>query len=197
MNYNVTKVEAKTVQKQGQNFGKKYVECTIVAIQKDEAGNDIAGEQRVTPLFDTAAEPYLACISIQKGGTAQADTPIPAHLAKWMYCFDQEFVFPEPMVRVNEQGQPLLNKFQQMYVRTQCTVLTRYQYDEQLALLNPGGSALSPMRGWDKTTRGTSVMNSFYMPYRLFNGAQNGGVVAQPAGVAHAQTNAAGDIIPV
>lgn len=195
MNYNVIKVEAKTVQKQGQNFGKKYVECTICSIQKDAGGNEMAGEQRIVPLFDNAAEPYLACIAIAKGGTAQADQPIPTQYATWMYCFDQTFMFPEPMVRVNEQGQPLLNKFNQMYIRQSCTVLTRYAMDEQLALLNPGGSCLSPMRGWDLATRGTSVMNSFYMPLRNFNGAQGGMNPIQQA----AQNNAGGanDNLPV
>lgn len=181
MDYNVVKVEAKTVQKQGQNFGKKYVECTVVQVQHDAQGNEIAGETRVTPLFDTAAEPYLACISITKGGTAQADTPIPAQNAKWSYVFDQDFLFPEPMVRVNEQGQPMLNKFGQMYVRTKVKVMTRYAMDEQLRLLNPTGSCLTPLRGWDLETRGTSVMNSFYMPARLFQEQSQtpGGIAGQ------------------
>ena len=156
MNYNVIKVEAKTVQKQGQNFGKKYVECTIRSAQ---------GETRVVPVFDAEADSYLACIAQAKGGTAVNDQPIPEELAVWQYCFDQEFAFTTPMMRVDGvTGQPLLNKFNQPYIRTSVRVLTRYQLDEQLALLNPGGSTLAPRRGWDLNTRGTSVMNSFYLP---------------------------------
>lgn len=167
MDYTVIAVKALTVQKQGQNFGKKYVECTV---------RDTQGNERVVPVFDTEANKYLKYIGIANGGTSQTgDIAIPAEDAKWQYCFDQDFVFPEPMVRVDETGKPLLNKFGQMYVRTTARILTRYVMDEQLALLNPGGSTLSPLRGWDLTTRGTSVMNSFYLPHRLFNQAPNGG----------------------
>lgn len=188
MNYNVIKVEAKTVQKQGRNFGKKYVECTIVAIQKDEQGNEVAGEQRTVPLFDADAEAYLNCIASAKGGNAAQDSPIPARLAKWTYCFDQDYVFPEPRVRVNEQGQPELNKFNQMYVRKSVKVLTRYQMDEQIQLLNPSSSPLYPMRGWDIESRGLSVMNSFYIPLSAFNA--NAGGVQQIA-----NQNAGGDAV--
>lgn len=162
MDYTVIKVKALTVQKQGsQNYGKKYVECTV---------RDTQGNERVVPVFDTEANKYLKYIGVANGGTSQTgDIAIPEADAKWSYAFDQEFVFPEPMVRVDGvTGQPLLNKFQQMYVRTSVRVLTRYAYDEQLQLLNPGGSPLSPLRGWDLSTRGTSVMNSFYLPKRMF-----------------------------
>ena len=176
MNYNVIAVKAATVQKQGQNFGKKYVEVTLRSDQ---------GDTRVTPVFDADAAEYLKCIAVQNGGTSPTgDTAIPAEMAVWQYCFDQEFVFPEPMVRVNEQGQPMLNKFGQMYIRNSVTIMTRYQYDEQLQLLNPGGTSLAPKRGWDKTSRGTSVMNAFYIPLRTINAAAGG---AQPAGGPNAQ----------
>lgn len=167
MDYNVISLKALTVQKQGQNFGKKYVECTV----KDAQGNE-----RVVPVFDTEANKYLKYIGVANGGTSQTgDIPVAEIDAKWSFAFDQPFVFPEPMVRVDDQGKPMLNKFGQMYIRTQVMVLTRYAYDEQLQLLNPGGSPLSPLRGWDLTTRGTSIMNSFYLPLRLFNQQQNGG----------------------
>jgi hypothetical protein len=162
MDYTVIAVKALTVQKQGsQNFGKKYVECTV---------RDTQGNERVVPVFDAEANKFLKYIGVNNGGTSQTgDQPIPEADAKWSYAFDQEFVFPEPMVRVDGvSGKPLINKFKQMYVRTSVRVLTRYVYDEQLQLLNPGGPALSPLRGWDLSTRGTSVMNSFYLPKRLF-----------------------------
>lgn len=179
MDYRVIKVEAKTVTKQGQNQGKKYVSCTIQAIQYDAEGKEIAGAVREVPVFDTEAAPYLACIAIARGGTGQVDSPIPETLSKWMYCFDQDFAFPEPMVRVNEQGQPELNKFNQQRVRTTVSVFTRYQKDDQLLLLNPNGPCLAPMRGWDKVTRGTSVMNAFYMPKSAFE-APSGPSEEQP-----------------
>lgn len=165
MDYQVISVKARTVQKQGQNFGKKYVECTL----KDAQGNE-----RIVPVFDAEADKYLRHISTANGGSLNAavDEPIPAEDAKWSYCFDETYMFTEPMVRIDPQQAtptPLRNKFGQMYVRTAVRVLTRYVFDEQLQLLNPGGSPLSAMRGWDRETRGTSVMNSFYMPERLFN----------------------------
>lgn len=164
MDYQVINVKALAVQKQGQNFGKKYVECTI----RDNQGNE-----RIVPVFDAEANKYLKHIAIANGGTlnAAADEPIPEADCKWGFCFDETFAFPEPMVRIDPQSptpKPLLNKFGQMYIRTTVRVLTRYVFDEQLQLLNPGGSSLSAMRGWDRETRGTSVMNSFYMPARMF-----------------------------
>lgn len=170
MNYNVVKVEAKVVNKQGSiNNGKKYVECTLQSIQYDEKGNEITGETRTVPVFDQDADAYLACISIAKGGTGNADVAIPENLAKWTYCFDEDFVFDEPMVRVDENGQPLKNKFGQMYRSNMVTVMTRYQIDEQMKLLHPEKSALVPKRGWRLNQRGTSVMNSFYMPLSAFS----------------------------
>lgn len=162
MDYTVIAVKALKVQKQGsQNFGKTYVECTI---------RDTQGNERVVPVFDAEANKFLKYIGVANGGTSQTgDQAIAEADAKWQYAFDQEFVFPEAMVRVDGvTGQPLLNKFKQPYVRTSVRVLTRYAYDEQLQLLNPNGSPLSPLRGWDLNTRGTSVMNSFYLPKRLF-----------------------------
>lgn len=169
MNYNVVKIEAKVVTKpNSMNNGKKYVECTLQSIQYDEQGNEITGETRTVPVFDEDANSYLACISTAKGGTAPADTPIPQNLAKWTYCFDEDFYFDEPMVRVDENGQPLKNKFGQMYRSNVVTVMTRYQIDEQMKMLHPEKSALVPKRGWRLNQRGTSVMNSFYMPLSAF-----------------------------
>jgi len=175
MNYNVIKVEAKTVNKpNSMNNGKKYVECTLQSIQYDEQGNEITGETRTVPVFDEDANSYLACISTAKGGTAAADTPIPANLAKWMYCFDEDFYFDEPHVRVDAEGKPLTNKFGQMYRSNMVSVMTRYEVDEQLRALHPEKykdspyPPLKPKRGWRLNQRGTSVMNSFYMPLSAF-----------------------------
>lgn len=162
MDYHVISVVAKTVNKPGSiNHGKKYVECTV---------RDIQGNVRVVPVFDAEADKYLRYIGVANGGTSQeGNKPIPEEDAKWSYAFDQEFQFPEPMVRVDPVTmEPVKNKFGQLQQRPSVRVLTRYVYDEQLQLLNPGGSPLSAIRGWDVTTRGTSVMNSFYMPARLF-----------------------------
>ena len=161
MDYQVIKVTAKTVTKQGPNFNKKYVECTV---------RDTQGNERVVPVFDSEANKYLKYIGVANGGTSQTgDLPIPEEDAKWQYCFDETYVFPCAMVRIDpETNLPVKNKFGQPYVRTSVRVLTRYVYDEQLQLLNPGGSPLSALRGWDRETRGTSVMNSFYMPASMF-----------------------------
>lgn len=176
MDYQVISVKARTVQKQGQNFGKKYVECTL----KDAQGNE-----RIVPVFDAEADKYLRHITVANGGTlnAAADEPIPEQDCKWGFCFDETYMFAEPMVRIDPQQTtptPLRNKFGQMYVRTSVRVLTRYVFDEQLQLLNPGGSPLSAMRGWDRETRATSVMNSFYMPARLFNASGAGNTTEDP-----------------
>lgn len=173
MDYQVISVKALTVNKPGStNNGKKYVECTV---------KDIQGNERVVPVFDAEANKYLRYIGVANGGTsATGDIPIPEIDAKWQYAFDQDFMFPEPMVRVDENGHPTTNKFGQMYIRTSVRVLTRYVKDDQLQLLNPGGPQLSPMKGWDLTTRGTSVMNSFYIPLRQFNQANGGDNASDP-----------------
>ena len=179
MNYNVVKIEAKKVTKPGSmNDGKAYVECTLQSIQIDEQGNEVVGETRTTPVFDDDAAAYLALISVARGGTGQTDQPIPANLAKWMYCFDEDFYFDEPMVRVDGSAKPILNKFGQMYRSNMVTVMTRYEVDEQLRALHPEKykdspyPPLKPKRGWRLNQRGTSVMNSFYMPLSAFT-AQN------------------------
>ena len=176
MNYNVTAIAAKKVVKPGSmNDGKSYVECTLQSIQFDEQGKQITGETRTVPVFDDDANAYLALISTARGGTAAADQPIPDNLAKWMYCFDEDFSFDEPMVRVDSSGKPILNKFGQMYRSNMVTVMTRYEVDEQLRALHPEKykdspyPPLKPKRGWRLNQRGTSVMNSFYMPLSAFS----------------------------
>lgn len=167
MDYNVTKVVAKIVNKTGSiNNNKKYV---VVTIYNEE--NDIETD---VPVFDKEAEKYLACIAIANGGTStEGDKPIPERQAIWKNVMDEMFVFPEPMVRVDDESKPVLNKHGQMYVRTSCRVTTRYNIDNQRAMLkDANGNPLSimvPKPGWDLNTRGTSIMNAFYMPLRLFN----------------------------
>ena len=175
MNYNVTAIKAKKVAKPGSmNDGKTYVECTLQSIQYDEQGKEIVGETRTVPVFDDDAKAYLALISTANGGTAAADQPIPDNLAKWLYCFDEDFSFDETMVRVDDAGKPMLNKFGQMYRSNMVTVMTRYEVDEQLRALHPEKykdspyPPLRPKRGWRLNQRGTSVMNSFYMPLAAF-----------------------------
>ena len=163
MKVTITKLEAKTVQKQGPNFGKKYCVCTV----EDEYGN----EQEI-PVFDKEAKPYLDCIATAKGGNAAQDLPIPEKKAVWPYIFAEEFLFPEPMVRIDPAtGKPQLSQRGQMYVRNSVMVTTRYFRDDDRAMLQDSNgknlSVLQPLPGWDRVSRGTSVMNAFYEPLRL------------------------------
>ena len=179
MDYKVVKVEAKTVQKQGQNFNKKYVVCTI----ENEENDDV----REVSVFDREADKYLACIAIAAGGTSQTgDQPIPEKNSIWKNVTDEMFIFPEPMVRVGDNGKPALNKFGQMYIRESCRVTTRYNYDPmRTQMKDVNGNPLSafvPKPGWDLTTRGTSVMNAFYIPLRVVNAASGGNNGTVPPG---------------
>ena len=162
MLYNVVNISKKVVPAGKQNAGQNYVEVTI------EDPED--GEQRTVPVFDTEAKRYMELIpnAALNTPTALPDNA-PDNLKVWKNCFDKEFVFPETMVRVNEQGQPELNKFNQMRVRKSVLVLTRYKRDNETG-------ELAIRRGWDLTTRGTSIMNAFYMPLRVFNTPQAEGV---------------------
>ena len=46
--------------------------------------------------------------------------------------------------------------------------MTRYKRDNETG-------ELAIRRGWDLTTRGTSIMNAFYMPLRVFANTSGGG----------------------
>lgn len=161
MLYNVTKLTPQQVPQGKQNAGTKYVEVTI------EDPED--GEERVVPVFDKEAERYIALIpTIAIGITTPLPQNAPDNLKVWKNCFDKEFIFPETMVRVNAQGQPELNKFNQMRIRNSVIVMTRYKRDNETG-------ELAIRKGWDLATRGTSVMNAFYMPLRNFANTSAGG----------------------
>lgn len=161
MLYNVTKLTPQQVPQGKKNAGTKYVEVTI------EDPED--GEERVVPVFDKEAERYIALIpTIAIGITTPLPQNAPDNLKVWKNCFDKEFIFPETMVRVNAQGQPELNKFNQMRIRKSVIVMTRYKRDNETG-------ELAIRKGWDLATRGTSVMNAFYMPLRNFANTSAGG----------------------
>lgn len=164
MLYNVTKLTPRVVPQGKQNAGTKYVEVTI------EDPED--GEERVVPVFDKEAERYIALIpTIAIGTTTPLPQTAPDNLKVWKNCFDKEFTFPETMVRVNAQGQPELNKFNQMRIRKSVIVMTRCKRDNETG-------ELAIRKGWDLATRGTSIMNAFYMPLRNFANTTAGGDAA-------------------
>ena len=55
-----------------------------------------------------------------------------------------------------------------MYVRKSVIVMTRFKRDNETG-------ELAIRKGWDLATRGTSVMNAFYMPLRNFASTAPGG----------------------
>ena len=161
MLYNVISFVKKVVPQGKQNAGTAYA---VVTIEDPEDG-----EQREVPVFDAEAKRYLDLVpNATLDQTNKLPETAPDNLKVWKNCFDKEFTFPETMVRVNEQGQPELNKFQQMRVRNSVLVMTRYKRDNETG-------ELAIRRGWDLTTRGTSIMNAFYMPLRVFNNTAGGG----------------------
>lgn len=153
MDYEVIKIEQKVVTKPGRNLNTTYCNITI---------EDEDGETREVPVFDKEAERYAPFVG--------KENELPEKLKQWKFCLDEEFVFPDakPMVRVNDKGQPELNKFGQMYLRSSVIVFTRYKHDPQWALVHPGESPYRPKKGWDVVSRGTSVMNAFYVPQAAF-----------------------------
>lgn len=161
MLYNVVSFVKQVVPQGKQNAGTSYA---VVTIEDPEDG-----ERREVPVFDAEAKRYLDLVPAAVIGTPNPlpDTA-PENLKVWKNCFDKEFTFPETMVRVNAQGQPELNKFNQMRVRNSVLVMTRYKRDNETG-------ELAIRRGWDLTTRGTSIMNAFYMPLRVFNNTTGGG----------------------
>lgn len=160
MLYNVISFTKQVVPAGKQNAGTNYA---VVTIEDPEDG-----ERREVPVFDAEAKRYLDLAPAAVIGTAvPLPDNAPDNLKVWKNCFDKEFTFPETMVRVNAQGQPELNKFNQMRVRNSVLVMTRYKKDNETG-------ELAIRRGWDLTTRGTSIMNAFYMPLRVFNNTAGG-----------------------
>lgn len=154
MLYNVISFVKQVVPAGKQNAGTNYA---VVTIEDPEDG-----ERREVPVFDAEAKRYM---DLAPAAAVGVPTPLPDtapdNLKTWKNCFDKSFTFPESMVRVNAQGQPDLNKFGQMRIRQTVMVMTRYKRDNETG-------ELTPRRGWDLATRGTSIMNAFYMPLRVF-----------------------------
>ena len=175
MLYNVISFTKQVVPAGKQNAGTAYA---VVTIEDPEDG-----ERREVPVFDAEAKRYLDLAPAAVIGTAvPLPETAPDNLKVWKNCFDKEFTFPETMVRVNAQGQPELNKFNQMRVRNSVLVMTRYKRDNETG-------ELAIRRGWDLTTRGTSIMNAFYMPLRVFNNTAGGAEQQAIADAAQANAN--------
>lgn len=166
MLYNVTKLTKRLVPAGKQNAGTQYIEVTI------EDPED--GEERVVPVFDNEAKRYGDLIpTAALDTTVQLPDATPDNMKVWKNCFDKEFVFPETMVRVNQNGQPDFNKYGSMRKRNSVMVMTRYKKDNETG-------ELTPRRGWDLATRGTSVMNAFYRPEKDIVAASFTGVAPVP-----------------
>ena len=177
MNYQVISITAKIVAAGRTNAGNKYVEVYV------ENPND-PDDNRTVALFDKEAKPYLDCIAVTKGGNATEDLPIPENRSIWKNCFIEKFVFPEPMVRVDEDGRPQLNKFNGYRYRESVDVLTRYNVDpDRVNLRDKNGNPLSPYYpkpGWSLESRGGSVMSAFYRPLKDIEASAFGGVAPAP-----------------
>lgn len=175
MLYNVISFTKQVVPQNKTNAGTQYA---IVTIEDPEDG-----ERREVPVFDAEAKRYLDLVPAAAiGQSVNLPETAPDNLKVWKNCFDKEFTFPETMVRVNAQGQPELNKFQQMRVRKSVLVMTRYKRDNETG-------ELAIRRGWDLATRGTSVMNAFYMPLRAFANTTGGGEALSLEGQARENAN--------
>lgn len=157
MKFEVIKIEQAIVNKPGSsNNGQVYANLTLLC--------PTSGESRIVPVFDLESKQYLPFVN--------KENELPENLksGKWAYCFDEQYVFPgnQPMVRVNASGQPEVNKFGIMYQRTEVTVMIRCHRDDDYAMLHPdkypSGICIVPDKGWDAVSRGTSVMNAFYVP---------------------------------
>lgn len=186
MKFEVIKIEKTIVTKQGPNLNQEYAKLTVMSPD--------SGEIREVPVFDIEAKAYLSYLG------KESELPEALKINKWKYCFDEEYVFPgnKPMVRVNEAGQPEVNKFGQMYQRTSVTVMVRCHRDDDYAMLHPeknypNGICILPDKGWDVSSRGTSVMNAFYVPLESIvpQGAASPAPVQAP-GIAQAPGTAQG-----
>lgn len=164
MKLEVISFEVKTVRANARrNAGSKYVVLTCES--------DCDDEDHVINVFDKAAEKYLALIGTDKGGNAAATQPIEQWPEKRRFLsnvFKETFYFPEPMVRLDENGQPAMTERGGFIMRESVEVHTWYNNDpSRTQLRDKNGNPLSamyPKAGWDLASRGTSVMTAFYAP---------------------------------
>lgn len=173
MKLEVLKVERANTVRKTSGQAVVYAKITLRDVQSGMLFKNV-------PIFDTEAEDYLSLLPT--GVNVSDDTYIAALPEKkkfWDYVFQQTFVFPEQMTRVDDKNQPVLNQRGVAYTRSSVEVLTRYVYDEQRKLLDPNASPLYPLTGWSLETQGLSVMNAFYMPSSHF---QNGPMPAEAPG---------------
>lgn len=97
--------------------------------------------------------------------------PIPESLLTFTHGSIEEFVFPGgERVSINEDGTPRMNDRGQLITRTSIWVVTKKTVD------NEDGS-VRYAKGWDPTSQGTSIMNTFYAPKEKFLSNQPMGVV--------------------
>lgn len=167
MLYNVIGLKKKVVPAGKMNAGQPYVEVKL------EEPTD--GEIRLVPVFDVEAKRYLDLIpTVAVDQEVALPENAPEQIKKWPCCFDKEYIFPQPMVRVNTAGEVEKNKFGHPRVRKSILVLTRYKKDNETG-------ELSPRKGWDLETRGTSVMNAFYIPLNATQEPEDAASMAQQA----------------
>ena len=158
MIYKLTNVTLDRVPKGKENEGQVYVHADVVN------PNDLFdGPSRQAIFTKAIVQEFQKYFAIAENGTAFCNTIIPEELRVFKGGQYEQYVFPETMVMLNEDGTPRRNpRNGNLYRRDRITVLCKYTVDNETGERRYA-------HGWDPISRGTRIMNSMFAPLSKFN----------------------------
>ena len=157
MIYKLTNVTLDRVPKGKENEGQVYVHADFVN------PNDLFDGPSRQAIFDEALiRKFQEFFSVTENGTSPTNMPIPEELLVFKGGRYEQFVFPETMVMLNEDGTPRRNpRNGNLYRRDGITVLCKFTVDNETGERRYA-------HGWDPISRGTRIMNSMFAPLSKF-----------------------------
>ena len=173
MDLKITNIKFEQIAQGKQNAGEWFMRMNLTDAEDPIFGDKWEGY----PEFDKERVTYYrSFFSVADGGTAEKTTPIPEEHLLLKNCLAETFVFPEPMVQIDQNGQPLLDKFGRMRVKTSVVVLTRKRLEKM-------DNSYHYLKGQSCEEKGQSLIGRLYAPMREFQTA----TFAPIAGVAAPQ----------
>lgn len=173
MDLKITNIKFEQIAQGKQNAGEWFMRMNLTDAEDPIFGDKWQGY----PEFDKErVDYYRSFFSVADGGTAEKTTPIPEEYLLLKNCLAETFVFPEPMAQIDQNGQPLLDKFGRMRVKTSVVVLTRKRLEKM-------DNSYRYLKGQSCEEKGQSLIGRLYAPLREFQTA----TFAPVAGVAAPQ----------
>jgi len=158
MDLKITNIKFEQIALGKQNAGEWFMRMNLTDAEDPIFGDKWEGY----PEFDKERVTYYrSFFSVADGGTAEKTTPIPEEHLLLKNCLAETFVFPEPMVQIDQNGQPLLDKFGRMRVKTSVVVLTRKRLEKM-------DNSYHYLKGQSCEEKGQSLIGRLYAPLREF-----------------------------